>query len=238
LGPLAACLLLLALASGCARLVVPMPPPGPSRHGPSYEVNGRTYHTLATHAGYLEEGFGSWYGLDFHGRSTSSGEPYDMHALTAAHKTLPLQCWVRVCNLTNGREVEVRVNDRGPFVDGRIIDLSLAGAQALGMEAAGVVPVRVRALGFREGDGWRQPTDYDSGDFTIQVGAFRDPANASRLRERLSSLGEASVSRFDQQGQTLYRVRVAHYKSLAEAKRAQEQMRRQGFPDAFAVAAD
>ncbi|WP_026340438.1 septal ring lytic transglycosylase RlpA family protein [Thioalkalivibrio thiocyanoxidans] len=121
----------------------------PSRYGnpPEYEVFGQRYRTLRTSTGFEEEGLASWYGTKFHGRRTSSGEPYDMYAMTAAHKTLPLPTYVEVVNLENDRRVIVRVNDRGPFVDDRIIDLSYAAAHRLDMTDAGVAPVRIRAVG-------------------------------------------------------------------------------------------
>ncbi|ADC72462.1 rare lipoprotein A [Thioalkalivibrio sp. K90mix] len=127
----------------------------PSRYGnpPEYEVFGQRYRTLRTSTGFEEEGLASWYGTKFHGRRTSSGEPYDMYAMTAAHKTLPLPTYVEVVNLENDRRVIVRVNDRGPFVDERIIDLSYAAAHRLDMTDAGVAPVRIRAVG---------PEDVDS----------------------------------------------------------------------------
>lgn len=231
---------LAALAAGCAliptRTTCPLPPEG--RRGPSYTALGRTYHTLSTADGYVEDGLASWYGPEFHGRYTSSGEPYDMHGLTAAHKTLPLQTWVKVRNQVNGREVVVRVNDRGPFVDGRIIDLSLGAAQALGMACDGVVPCRVEALGFRTAQGFVRPRSYDLGEFTIQVGAFRELANARRLCDQLSPLGRAAVYAASEGGERLYKVRVARYQSLEEALRWQEEFRRRGFAGAFAVAAD
>ena len=111
-----------------------------------YEVFGKRYYLLATAEGYKERGVASWYGPDFHARPTSSGEPYDMYAMTAAHKTLPIPAYARVTNLSNGRSVVVRINDRGPFVRGRIIDVSRAAAERLGMLRAGVVPVRVEQL--------------------------------------------------------------------------------------------
>ncbi|WP_026278723.1 MULTISPECIES: septal ring lytic transglycosylase RlpA family protein [unclassified Thioalkalivibrio] len=121
----------------------------PSRYGnpAEYEVFGKRYRTLRTSTGFEEEGLASWYGTKFHGRRTSSGEPYDMYAMTAAHKTLPLPTYVEVVNLENDRRVIVRVNDRGPFVDDRIIDLSYAAAHRLDMTDAGVAPVRIRAVG-------------------------------------------------------------------------------------------
>ena len=111
-----------------------------------YRVFGETYRTLETSEGYEAEGIASWYGREFHGRPTSSGEPYDMYAMTAAHTTLPLPTYLEVVNLENGRRVVVRVNDRGPFLHGRILDLSYAAAWKLGMVESGTAPVRIRAL--------------------------------------------------------------------------------------------
>ncbi len=112
----------------------------------SYEVNGETYRVLPTARDYRERGLASWYGEDFHGKRTSSGEPYNMHAMTAAHRTLPLPSYVRVTNLQNRREVIVRVNDRGPFHDNRIIDLSFAAATELGIVRNGTAEVEVTAV--------------------------------------------------------------------------------------------
>ena len=112
----------------------------------SYEVDGKEYHVLDTSEGYRQAGIASWYGEDFQGRRTSSGESYDMYQMTAAHKTLPLPTYVRVTNVENGRTVVVRVNDRGPFVEGRIIDLSYVAAQRLGMVGSGTARVEVVAL--------------------------------------------------------------------------------------------
>lgn len=130
-----------------------VPEPAPraepkSRYGnpASYEVFGKRYHVLDSAKGYKERGHASWYGTKFHGRRTSSGEPYDMFALTAAHKTLPLPSYVRVTNLDNGRSLVVKVNDRGPFHPGRIIDLSYTAAVRLGVYQAGFAPVEVVAL--------------------------------------------------------------------------------------------
>lgn len=119
-----------------------------SAHGnmPTYQVRGRRYHVLHSSRGYDERGVASWYGEPFHGRRTSSGETYDMHQLSAAHRTLPLPTYVEVTNLENGRQIVVRVNDRGPFHDGRIIDLSYAAARKLDIVGPGTAQVRVRAL--------------------------------------------------------------------------------------------
>lgn len=131
------------------RDMTPMPGEEPrSKYGnpPSYEVNGETYHVLPTARGYQERGRASWYGEDFHGKRTSSGEPYNMHAMTAAHRTLPLPTYVRVANVENGREIIVRVNDRGPFVEDRVIDLSYAAATELGLIRNGTGEVEVTAI--------------------------------------------------------------------------------------------
>ncbi len=114
---------------------------------PFYDVLGKRYYVLKTSQGYRQTGIASWYGREFHGLATSSGEPYNMHAMTAAHTTLPIPTWVEVTNLDNGKRVVVKVNDRGPFVDNRLIDLSYAAAQALDMVRNGTARVEVRALG-------------------------------------------------------------------------------------------
>lgn len=125
----------------------PRPEPlAPYGNMDEYEVFGETYRTLATSRGYEAEGVASWYGREFHGRPTSSGEPYDMYAMTAAHKTLPLPTYLEVVNLENGRRVVVRVNDRGPFLHDRLLDLSYAAAWKLGVLGAGTARVSVRAL--------------------------------------------------------------------------------------------
>lgn len=125
-------------------------PEAPARYGnmEAYEQSGRTYRVMETSEGYDERGVASWYGEKFHGRRTSSGEPFDMHALSAAHRTLPLPSWVRVTNLANGRSILLRVNDRGPFADPdeRILDVSYAAAVELGMVGTGTAAVRVQAV--------------------------------------------------------------------------------------------
>jgi rare lipoprotein A len=116
------------------------------RSGKSYVINGKRYYLLATADGYKEKGLASWYGEPFHGRKTASGEVYDMNKYSAAHKTLPLQTWVEVKNLKTRKSMYLRVNDRGPFIDGRIIDLSRAAAIELGVHKPGLAPVVVTAV--------------------------------------------------------------------------------------------
>lgn len=221
--------LLVMLLAGCGSTPDGGPPPGTldpadiedavprveprSRYGnpSSYTVFGETYHVLESARGYVERGIASWYGEKFHGRRTSSGEPYDMYAMTAAHKTLPLPSYVRVTNLQNGRSAIVRVNDRGPFKDNRLIDLSYAAAVKLGILGAGTAPVEVAAIDpARPGalpptpSGGREATA--GGRIWLQVGAFGESRNAYRLLGRLQRAGFANAGVFSADG--LHRVRI------------------------------
>lgn len=226
------------------------------RVGPPYEVNGRWYAPTAE-PGYSREGVASWYGPDFHGRQTASGETYDQTALTAAHPTLPLNSLVQVTNLENGREAILRVNDRGPFVEDRLIDVSQGAADSLGFAASGTARVHVRYLGpapRRVGVGapltaaaapavTRQTVSYQPaasglsaragmGAYVVQIGAFSNAANAERARARAAAAGPVEV---EPRG-TLYRVRVGAFASRAEAEAALDRLADLGFPDAIVAA--
>ncbi len=172
---------------------------------------------------YIEEGNASWYGEPFHGRRASNGEIYDMYKLTAAHRTLPFETMVRVTNLANGMSTVVRITDRGPFIENRIIDLSLAAAREVDSVGPGVVPVRVEVLS--------QGVDPTAGFFTVQVGAFRDPANADRLRDRLNvSYSPIFIQQYDSPDGIFYRVRVGKISGEDAARQFGEQLRgREGF---------
>ncbi len=210
----------------------PVPRPEPrSRYGngPVYEVFGETYRVMNSSSGYRERGVASWYGKKFHGRLTSNREPYDMYAMTAAHKTLPLPTYVKVRNLRNDRSIIVRVNDRGPFVHNRIIDLSYAAARKLDMIRDGTSLVEVTAISFDEPPGDRpvrivepaqppasvpqqqlQQAAQRDHDIFVQVGAFGERANAERRRAALSSGGIRGAFIFADEAATppLYRVRI------------------------------
>jgi rare lipoprotein A len=163
-----------------------------------------------------EEGIASWYGHPYHGRQAASGEIYNMYDMTAAHKTLPFGTMVRVHDLDNGRDVTVRINDRGPFVEGRIIDLSYAAAQAMGMP--GLAWVRLEILGVGSSS---QPAV-----FAVQVGAFRDPTNADRLKALIEpSFGPVVIQSFDRGDGMFYRVRVGHEASEDAARDLAEKLR-------------
>jgi rare lipoprotein A len=172
--------------------------------------------------GYSEEGNASWYGLPFNGRRASNGEIYDMNKLTAAHRTLPFETVVRVTNLSNGKITTVRITDRGPFVDNRIIDLSQAAAREIESIGPGVVPVRLEVLG---------NVDVSAGFFTVQVGAFRERANAERLRERLSaSYSPIFIQQIEAAQNSFYRVRVGKISGEEAAQQYADQLRsKEGF---------
>jgi len=166
---------------------------------------------------YVEEGLASWYGVPYHGRRAANGEIYDMYKLTAAHRTLAFDSVVRVTNLKNGRKTEVRINDRGPFVENRIVDLSLAAARELDMVATGVAPVRLELLA------GASPVE---GSFTVQVGAFLARENADRLRQRLEQRYEpVFIQEYDSPDGLFYRVRVGRLPSQEAARQLAEQLR-------------
>lgn len=219
-----------------------------SRYGnpPHYEVFGKRYYVSPGSKGYVKRGVASWYGRKFHGRRTSSGEAYDMYAMTAAHRSLPLPTYVRVINLENKRQAIVRVNDRGPFHSNRIIDLSYAAAVKLGVAKKGTAHVEIRAI---DPSRWKKaartappttasaPARDDSGDnlednlgdnpedrLYLQAGAFTDPAGAERLKARLSAAVDTPVriSTVPHQGRTLYRVRLGPFADADRANRAGE----------------
>ena len=175
----------------------------------SYTVRGRTYRVLETGAGYREKGLASWYGLKFHGRRTSSGEPYNMYAMTAAHKTLPLPTWVRVTNLDNDRSVVVKVNDRGPFHSGRIIDLSYAAASRLGVLGKGTAPVEVVALpAGKPVPATEKSVSERQFPLWIQAGAFASETNAQLLLRRLEEQSglAGKIKPLEQLSGRIYRV--------------------------------
>jgi rare lipoprotein A len=207
-----------------------------SAHGnpPFYEVLGRRYFVLAAADGYLERGVASWYGPTFHGGNTSSGEPYDMYGMSAAHKTLPLPTYARVTNLRNGRNIVVRINDRGPFVANRLIDLSYTAAAKLDMIREGTTLVEVRALTPGVPDELTRSAQSPPPSLYVQAGAFSDVHNAQHLLERLHAAGLASafiVSPLEGKSR-LYRVRLGPVGSVAEFDQLAARLAALGIPDA------
>jgi rare lipoprotein A len=209
-----------------------------SGNPPFYDVLGKRYYVLSSSVGYWERGVASWYGPGFHKVRTSMGEPYDMYGMTAAHKTLPLPAYVQVTNLQNGRSVVVRVNDRGPFVGNRIIDLSYTAAAKLDMLHNGTAMVEIRTI-----DPATPPvlTASNAAEAAapnpalfVQAGAFSDPANAQRMAERLrgGSYGKVFVRDDQIAGRRMYRVRIGPVRDVAEFDRVVAALERAGIGDA------
>lgn len=208
-----------------------------------YEVDGKRYNPIRNHRGFQQRGIASWYGSKFHGRKTSNGEVYDMYGLSAAHKTLPMGVYVKVTHLKSGRQLTVRVNDRGPFVAGRIIDLSYGAAKQLGIVDSGTAEIRLEALGYAQNDHgkvtYRAPVDYDKGSFAVQIGAFGVSVNAYQLAGKMKgAYGRAVVASTIINGKKLYRVRVGDYQSLERAESAVTDFIAKGYAGSFVVAFD
>lgn len=194
--PAIVCMLIGAIVQGCASSL----PPGD--RFPGYPI------------GYVERGVASWYGPGFHGNKTANGERYDMHKLTAAHRTLPLGSVAVVRSLTSGRHVTVRINDRGPFSRGRVLDLSLAGAQALGMTRNGTDQVELRVVGYT-------PRPEGMGVLRVQVGAFADLQNARALFEQVrTEHAGGRIAQVDLPEGRRYRVQVGQFLNESEAHQA------------------
>ncbi|GAA5524772.1 endolytic peptidoglycan transglycosylase RlpA [Microbulbifer aestuariivivens] len=223
-------------------------PIGKAGNTSPYVVNGVKYRVMDQVKGYKDTGYASWYGTKFHGRRTANGEVYNMYAMSAAHKTLPLPSYAKVTNLDNGRSIIVRVNDRGPFVQGRIIDLSYTAAQKLGYIDKGIARVEVVALdpdtlppatdtllAAGKGNAARQTLAQDASfklpaNTFLQVGAFSDPGLANRVRGEVAAIVDypVSVSPVFNGARTLYRVRIgplAQQRALVAARESVERSR-------------
>jgi rare lipoprotein A len=225
---------------------------------PFYEVFGRRYYVLDTSEGYRERGIASWYGSDFHGLQTSNGEIYDMYAYTAASPNLPIPTWVEVTHLGNGKRVIVRINDRGPFVGDRIIDLSYRAAQALDMVNEGTARVEVRALGapastpeppqpvqanrrgmsvISEAQAAVPANEHQPRQLFLQVGAFSERGNAQRFVDRLHASGfqNSFIVSNSERGTTMHRVRVGPVAGSDEYDRMAARLQSLGINDAHPV---
>ncbi len=247
----------LFLSWGCAKRLEPMSssggltPANPQKEiltetpiQAPYDVYGQTYHPIPTAEGFTEKGIASWYGEKFHGRQTSNQEVYNMYDLTAAHKTLPFNTLVQVTHQQTGKKVVVRINDRGPFVDDRIIDLSYAAAQELGMEETGTAPVYLQAL--EPEDVEAEPTEMQevkaqtvslkapavpSESYSIQLGLFINRQYADQLSQ--SHQGRVQTVRMGEED--YFRVLVGDFPQYEDALADREKLRRQGREDAFII---
>ena len=247
-----------------ARQAILQPPRSARGNPPYYEVFGQRHYVLDSAAGYRSTGVASWYGEKFHGRSTSSGEPYDMFAHTAAHPTLPIPTWVEVTHLESGKQVIVKVNDRGPFVDNRIIDLSFGAAVVLDMVAEGTAPVEVRALGVPAAG---EPVPHDTASATgragtgdadlaepvplasaadlvppsrriyLQAGAFSRRDGAAQFVDMLRAAGFGQVNIDADRGasSSLYRVRLGPFANVDTASSAVDDLVALGFEKPYLV---
>ena len=208
----------LPVASAPPPAPVPAPaPPTPPSAGPSVAAQPPTRTAPFVPGIYVEQGIASWYGIPFNGRRAANGEIFDMNTLVAAHRTLPFGSILRVTNLNNGRNVEVRVIDRGPFVGDRMLDLARAAAVSLDMLGTGTAPVRIELLSGPSPAG---------GEFTVQIGAFADRANAEGLRERLLARYQPIfIQDYDAPTGHFYRVRVGRAPSPDAAQQLATQLR-------------
>lgn len=250
---------LLAMLGACAETniaatvikeIAPPPPTGTYKVGSPYEINGVWYYP-EENPYYDEEGIASWYGDPFHGRQTANGEIYDMNELTAAHKTLPMPVYVRVTNLENGRSLVLKVNDRGPFVSGRIIDVSRRAAQLLGFQLQGIARVRVQVVDYETGLTYAEQGNFPpaeeellivqdveltemqiSGERFVQIGAYGDADNAYVVSDALTDVGDVQVHRVVSGDSTLYRVRLGPYASEQDAEVARRAVEIRGYPEA------
>jgi rare lipoprotein A len=212
---------------------VPAPSISPTQPGSASPASGpppANERQPAIPGAYVEEGVASWYGVPFNGRRTSNGEIYDMHTFTAAHRTLPFNSVVRVTNLTNGKQTEVRINDRGPFVANRVIDLSLAAAQAIEMWGPGTANVRLEILS------GPNPT---KGFFGVQVGAFKVQENAERFRAEMdAAYPPATIQTYEAADGMFYRVRVGKLPSEDAAQKLADKLKSEGRSGAVVVRID
>lgn len=216
---------------------------------PSYQVLGRNYQVMAAGDGYVERGVASWYGTKFHGRSTSNGEPYDVYAMTAAHKSLPLPSYVEVVNLDNGRKAVVRVNDRGPFHEDRLIDLSYAAAVKLGIADSGVGRVEVRAITTNPAVLARQPAVTtppvamtlpvaEANGVYLQLGLFSNRDNLQRMQAKLQ---QAKIERVTVRqesagnGAMVFRLRIGPLPDRSQAERLAIQLGTLGISQTYIV---
>ena len=211
----------------------------------SYTVLGKTYSVMRSAEGYVERGLASWYGTKFHGRKTSNGETYSMYEMTAAHKSLPIPTYVQVTNLKNGREIIVRVNDRGPFHANRIIDLSYVAARKLGIVGTGTGFVEVRSI---DPNTWNKPKPHHKAPVTrtanaaafdalyIQAGAFSSQHNAMQLQQNLLELfPRRRVNLAFNDSDNLYRVRIGPIPTVEEADRIAQTISDNGYPSPHVI---
>lgn len=235
-------LVVLVGMAGCTSRIYSTPPSGkpgtPTRYDPKtrpYTVMGKTYYPLKSARGYDEVGMASWYGKDFHGRKTASGHVYNMHGVSAAHKTLPLGTKVRVTNIANNRSVVLTINDRGPFVHGRILDLSYGAAKRLGTVEQGVARVRISAVGSQPASRTVEAKPIMK-RFHVRVGAFAVQDNAVRVHRKLvaAGYGDASITTISRDGQILHIVQAGSFTTRDKAEEVLLRLKNE-FPTSYII---
>ena len=246
------CLLIIILmlfSTSCATTHVPDPElysKLPPTQRP-YKLNNIWYHPIPTAKGYIEEGIASWYGKKFHGRLTSNGEIYDMYKISAAHKTLPIGTTVKVTNLQNNKTLLTRINDRGPFVAGRIIDLSFKAAEILDIVNAGTAEVKIEAVrvvieNIKPGTDLISPEplpDFRFGKFVIQVGSFKTLLNALQLKaDLMGRYDQINIIPFNIEQNKFYRVQVGIFNDLYKARNETTVLSKAGHKGTFIVAVE
>ncbi len=198
---------------------------------PSYEVLGKRYHVLPDSKNYKERGIASWYGTKFHGNKTANGETYDMFTMSAAHKTLPIPSYVKVTNLRNQRAIIVRINDRGPFHEGRVIDLSYAAAIKLGIQKKGTGYVEVESIEPSEDStASGNPGASQINPVYLQIGAFSNFENAQKLKDRIETehLPSSRIQSDSHNGLPIFRVQLGPISSAGEVDRIKEYLAKMG----------
>jgi rare lipoprotein A len=242
-------IILLLIGTGCTAVRGPDPKiysKLPATQIP-YKLNRIWYYPIPSAEGYIEEGIASWYGKKFHGRLTSNGEIFDMYKISAAHKTLPINTSLKVTHLQNNKTIVVRVNDRGPFVAGRIIDLSFKAAEMLGMVSAGTAKVKIEAVRVvtenkKPGPDFISPVplpDFRFGKFVIQVGSFKTLLNAIQLKaDLMGKYDQINIKAFDIEQEKFYRVQVGIFNDLYKARKEIAVLNKTGRKGTFIVAVE
>ncbi len=228
---------LLLVIAGCVK------PPQKTQPGypPPYKIGNKWYQPLPDSRGFTEEGIASWYGKAFHGKKTANGEVYNMYGISAAHKTLPLGTMVRVHNLENNKKLNVRINDRGPFIEGRIIDLSYEAAKLLGVAAPGTARVKIAAMNIVQSDNIisnkkKKPIEFKEGDFYIQVGAFKERQNAESLKRTIPIKNKTILTTTEEQNGVIYhKVKVVGIKTFTKALEYERYLLNRGYKGMFIV---
>jgi len=225
--------------------IVTLPEPEKGKPQKYYVIDGKRYYPLPDSQGFVQFGKASWYGKKFHGRPTASGETFNMYQKSAAHKTLPMGTYVEVTNLSNRKCIILRINDRGPFIKERVIDLSYKAAKEIDLVGPGVTDVKIVALGMEVGKleserGFKplvELKDPKKGEFSVQVGAFKDKRNALRIADRLKVIfSYVTIKRHvDENRKALYRVHVSKSKTLTQAGTVEKRLEDMGFTGAFIV---